>query len=92
MTLPFFTIGHSDRTLDDFIGLLRGADIGMLADVIARGETVLHIMSAQRHEHARLTAGAVVRPDGSIVYPASHRRAITDTLWEDSMPLYIPRQ
>ncbi|MEM5311140.1 DUF488 domain-containing protein [Paraburkholderia sp. JHI869] len=175
MTFPFFTIGHSDRTLDDFIGLLRGAEIGMLADVrkmprsrtnpqfneetlpvalaqfdisyehetalgglrgksrtvsedvngfwinssfhhyadyalseafhagidhlveqgrerccvvmcseagwwrchrriiadylIARGETVLHIMGGQRHEPARLTAGAIVRPDGSIVYP-----------------------
>jgi len=175
VSLPFFTIGHSDRTLDEFIGLLRGADIGMLVDVrkmprsrtnpqfneetlpaalaacdisyehesvlgglrgksrtvsadvngfwinssfhhyadyalseafhagiehlveqgrdrrcavmcseavwwrchrriiadylIARGETVLHIMSAQRHEPAQLTAGAVVRPDGTIVYP-----------------------
>ena len=33
MTLPFFTIGHSDHTLDDFIGLLNGAEIGVLADV-----------------------------------------------------------
>lgn len=27
MTLPFFTIGHSDHSLDDFIGLLNGAGI-----------------------------------------------------------------
>ncbi|MEX4002142.1 DUF488 family protein [Paraburkholderia sp. EG285A] len=33
MTLPSFTIGHSDRDLDEFIVLLRGVDIGMLADV-----------------------------------------------------------
>jgi uncharacterized protein (DUF488 family) len=38
--------------------------------LIARGETVLHLMGHDRMEPARLTAGAVVRPDGSVVYPA----------------------
>jgi uncharacterized protein (DUF488 family) len=33
VTLPFFTIGHSNHSLDDFIGLLNGAEIGVLADV-----------------------------------------------------------
>ncbi|WP_213308374.1 DUF488 domain-containing protein [Paraburkholderia sacchari] len=33
MALPFFTIGHSNRTLDDFMGLLSGAQIALLADV-----------------------------------------------------------
>lgn len=33
MRLPFFTIGHSNRSLDEFVGLLRGADIAMVADV-----------------------------------------------------------
>ena len=37
--------------------------------LIARGETVLHIMGKHRVEPARLTAGAVIRADGSIVYP-----------------------
>ncbi len=37
--------------------------------LVARGETVLHIMGPSRVEPARLTAGAVVRPDGTIVYP-----------------------
>ncbi|MCG5072340.1 DUF488 family protein [Paraburkholderia tagetis] len=175
MTLPFFTIGHSNHTLDDFIGLLSGAEIGVLADVrkmprsrtnpqfnestlpgalapfdiayeheaalgglrgktrtvaedvngfwtntsfhhyadyalsapfhagldrlielgrarrcavmcseavwwrchrriitdylIARGETVFHIMGAGRLEPARLTAGAMVQPDRTVVYP-----------------------
>ncbi|MFD1560059.1 DUF488 family protein [Paraburkholderia silviterrae] len=175
MTLPFFTIGHSDHTLDDFIGLLTGAEIGVVADVrkmpgsranpqfneatlpealepfdigyeheaalgglrgrtrtvpadvngfwtnksfhhyadyaltaefhagldrvidlgrarrcavmcseavwwrchrriiadylIARGETVFHIMGAGRLEPARLSAGAVIQPDATIVYP-----------------------
>lgn len=33
MKLPFFTIGHSNRSLDEFIELLRGAGIDLLADI-----------------------------------------------------------
>ena len=175
MTLPFYTIGHSNRTLDAFVGMLDAVDIALLADIrkmtrsrtnpqfndatlpaalaavdiayehiaalgglrgksrgvpdevngfwtnrsfhryadyalspefrtgldrliaqghrqrcaimcseavwwrchrrivsdylIARGETVLHIMGPNRVEPARLTAGAAIRDDGSIVYP-----------------------
>ncbi|HWB31111.1 MAG TPA: DUF488 domain-containing protein [Vicinamibacterales bacterium] len=32
-TLPFFTIGHSNRSLEDFVALLRGSDIARLVDV-----------------------------------------------------------
>jgi uncharacterized protein (DUF488 family) len=38
--------------------------------LIARGETVFHIMGERRLEPAHLTAGAVVQPDGEVVYPA----------------------
>jgi uncharacterized protein (DUF488 family) len=38
--------------------------------LIARGETVFHIMGQGRLEAASLTSGAVVRSDGSVVYPA----------------------
>lgn len=38
--------------------------------LIAEGETVFHIMNPGRIEPARLTAGAVIRPDGTLVYPA----------------------
>jgi hypothetical protein len=31
--LPFFTIGHSNRSLEEFFELLRGADVGFLADI-----------------------------------------------------------
>ncbi|MBR7944468.1 DUF488 family protein [Burkholderia cenocepacia] len=41
--------------------------------LIARGETVLHIMGRNRVEPARLTAGAVIRDDGTIVYPDAER-------------------
>lgn len=33
MTFPFYTIGHSSRTLTDFSGLLSDADIGALVDI-----------------------------------------------------------
>jgi uncharacterized protein (DUF488 family) len=177
--LPFFTIGHSNRSLEEFAALLTGAEIGLVADVrkipmsranpqfnrdvlpealaatdisyehiaalgglrgkarsvpadinglwtnesfhnyadyalsaqfhagleclldegrkrrcaimcseavwwrchrrivadylVARGETVFHIMGQGRLEPARLTPGAVVRPDESVAYPAAHR-------------------
>ncbi|MGX7745771.1 DUF488 domain-containing protein [Rhodopseudomonas parapalustris] len=42
----------------------------LIADnLIARGETVFHIMGHDRVEAARLTSGAVVRPDKMVVYP-----------------------
>lgn len=37
--------------------------------LIASGETVFHIMGSGRFEPAQLTTGAVIRPDGKIVYP-----------------------
>ena len=44
----------------------------IIADyLIASGETVFHIMSADRLEPAHLTPGAAVQPDGRILYPAS---------------------
>lgn len=43
----------------------------IIADyLLARGETVLHIMGEGRLEPARLTPGAIVQPGGSILYPA----------------------
>ena len=39
--------------------------------LLARGETVLHIMGQGRLEPARLTPGAAVQPDGKVVYPAA---------------------
>lgn len=33
MVLPFFTVGHSNRSLEAFTVLLRGADIGLVADI-----------------------------------------------------------
>ena len=179
MKLPFFTIGHSNRSLEEFAGLLAGAEIGLVADIrkvpmsranpqfnkdtlcqglaasgvayehvaalgglrgksrslvpgvnglwtnasfhnyadyalspefraglehlldagrerrcaimcaeavwwrchrrivadhlIARGETVLHIMGQDRLEPARLTEGAVIEPGATVVYPAAQR-------------------
>jgi uncharacterized protein (DUF488 family) len=33
MAHPFFTIGHSTRTTDEFVGLLRAEQVGMVVDV-----------------------------------------------------------
>lgn len=42
----------------------------IIADhLLARGETVFHIMGPDRIEPARLTPGAVVREDRTVVYP-----------------------
>ena len=38
--------------------------------LLGRGEAVFHLMGEDRIEPAKLTEGAVVREDGSIVYPA----------------------
>lgn len=40
--------------------------------LIANGETVFHIMGKGRLVLARLTSGAIIRPDGVIVYPATN--------------------
>jgi uncharacterized protein (DUF488 family) len=46
--------------------------------LIARGETVIHVMGAGRLEPARLTAGAVVQPDGAVTYPRTEARTLRD--------------
>ncbi|HWC72872.1 MAG TPA: DUF488 domain-containing protein [Gemmatimonadales bacterium] len=33
MNLPFFTIGHSTRSIDEFVELLRSAEVSVVADV-----------------------------------------------------------
>jgi uncharacterized protein (DUF488 family) len=33
MMLPFFTVGHSTRTIEEFVSLLRAGEVGMLADI-----------------------------------------------------------
>jgi uncharacterized protein (DUF488 family) len=44
--------------------------------LIAREESVVHIMAPGRTEAARLTPGAVVRSDGTIVYPPAQQSLI----------------
>lgn len=33
VTLPFFTIGHSTRTIAEFVDLLRAGEVGMVVDI-----------------------------------------------------------
>ncbi|MBO9354224.1 DUF488 family protein [Bordetella petrii] len=46
--------------------------------LLARGETVFHIMAAGRIDPARLTPGAVVRPDGAVAYPQADSPPVHD--------------
>jgi uncharacterized protein (DUF488 family) len=47
----------------------------LIADnLIARGETVIHIMGVGRLEPARLTSGAIIRSNGNVVYPPEDAR------------------
>ncbi len=39
--------------------------------LLANGIEVFHIMGRGRVEPARLTAGAVIQPDGTVIYPAA---------------------
>ena len=43
--------------------------------LLARGEQVVHLMDRGRMEDARLTQGAVIRDDCSIIYPAGGNMA-----------------
>ena len=48
----------------------------IIADyLLAAGDRVMHILGASHVEEARLTPGAVVRPDGTVIYPAAARPA-----------------
>ena len=48
----------------------------IIADyLLARGEEVFHLMGEGKTEAAKLTVGAVIRPDKSVVYPAPDRQA-----------------
>lgn len=49
----------------------------LIADnLIARGETVFHIMGHDRIEAAHLTSGAVVRPDKMVIYPETSETGV----------------
>jgi len=61
MNLPIFTIGHSDRSIGGFIGLLRGADIGLVVDV-------RKLPGSARHPHFNQDALAASLEEEGIGY------------------------
>lgn len=46
--------------------------------LLARGETVFHLMGGERVEEARLTPGAAVSPPGVVQYPAQPAQSGTE--------------
>ena len=66
----FYTIGHSNRPLEEFIRLLREAGVDLVVDLLAAGEAVTHIMGEGKLEPAQLTEAAVIGRDSVITYPS----------------------
>jgi hypothetical protein len=60
------TVGHSNRSIEDFLALLGTHDVRLLA---ARDVPVEHIFSLTSRKPHALTSFAVVR-DGLVMYPA----------------------
>ena len=61
LSLPIFTIGHSTRTLDDFIALLGAHGVTQLADVRT-------IPKSRRHPHFSKEALSASLPAAGITY------------------------
>ena len=53
MTFPFFTIGHSTRTIEEFVHLLRAAKVELVADIrtVPRSRTNPHYNKDVLPEH-----------------------------------------
>ncbi len=66
VSITIFTIGHSTRTIEDFIALLRQVDVTLLADIRSiprsrrvpqfNGETLAHSLAAAGIEYRLLSA------------------------------------
>jgi hypothetical protein len=54
--------------------------------LLARGETVLHIMGAHQVQPATLTPGAQPQPDGTVIYPGSAEPAANPAGTAGAMP------
>jgi uncharacterized protein (DUF488 family) len=57
----FYTIGHSTRTLDEFVALLRAHDVTQLGDVRT-------VPKSRRHPHFAGEALSRTLPDASVAY------------------------
>ena len=77
MTDPFFTIGHSTRTQDDFVNLLRGSDIRLVVDV-------RKLPSSTRYPWFNADALAAVLAENGIGFernaPLTRRRPVSKTV------------
>ena len=80
-----FTVGHSTRTLDEFIDLLRAHDIVQLADIRT-------VPRSRRHPHFSIEALSVSLPAAGIAYRhmpglgglRKPRRDSTNTAWRNA--------
>lgn len=65
----FFTIGHSTRTIQEFVRLLQIADIRIVIDVRTIPRSRTNPQFNQETLPASLTPGVVCHPNGTLTYP-----------------------
>jgi len=84
-TMPtIFTIGHSTRTIEEFVALLRQVVVDLLVDVrsIPRSRTNPQFnadalpVGLNKIDPAKLTPGVRSLPGGTLVYPAAEEKEI----------------
>lgn len=68
MPLPFFTVGHSTRSIEEFIEVLQSAEVRIVVDV-------RRLPGSRRHpqfdeDPLRESLGAAIE-DGRVTYPAT---------------------
>ena len=63
MTLPFFTVGHSTRSIEAFVELLRAGEVGMVIDIRT-------VPRSRTNPHYNLDA----LPEALAAYQIGHRR------------------
>ena len=79
MTIPFFTIGHSTRSLTELIGLLGSAEVSLLADIRTvprsrtnpqfNGDTLPAALAAAGIAYEHMAALGGLRPKSRAVAP-----------------------
>jgi len=70
MTLPFYTVGHQTRSLDEFVELLRAGQISLIADIRSVPRSRTNPQDDEDLLPAALAAGGRILPEGEVVYPA----------------------
>lgn len=76
---PVYTIGHSNRSIDEFVSLLQQNGIEQLIDVLAaHGYSLWHILGPDQRSRHQLSTTARLTEDGAVIWPSAGRQ---QNLW-----------